>query len=118
MPTIHQVATTEMQVTSIRFEQGLKDRLKELAGNQGYQALIRDILWNYVHQHSKASQSQSRSDIRATVPGIAQKEELCVLTGKPIQPQEPMLLGLTTNGEMVPISREGLESGKGFTKTD
>jgi predicted transcriptional regulator len=100
-----------MQVTSIRFEQELKDRLKELAGNQGYQALIRDILWNYVHQRSRDLQSQiSRSDIRATVAGIAQKEELCVLTGKSIHPQEPMLLGLITSGEMVPISRESLES--------
>lgn len=111
MPTVHHVATTEMQVTSIRFEQELKDRLKELAGNQGYQALIRDVLWNYVHQRSQNSQSQiARSDIRATTVGTAQKEEFCVLTGKSIQPQEPILLGLTTSGEMVPISREGLES--------
>lgn len=110
MPTIHQVATTEMQVTSIRFEQELKDRLKELAGNQGYQALIRDVLWNYVRQRSQSQPQISQSDIRATIAGTAQKEEHCVLTGKPIQPHESMLLGLTTSGEMVPISREGLGS--------
>jgi predicted DNA-binding protein len=32
--------------TSIRLERELKDKLKEIAGNQGYQALIRDVLWN------------------------------------------------------------------------
>jgi hypothetical protein len=42
--TLHQISTTEMEVTSIRLERELKERLKELAGNQGYQALIRDVL--------------------------------------------------------------------------
>lgn len=100
-----------MQVTSIRFEQKLKDRLKELAGHQGYQILVRDILWDYVNQRSQGSQPQfSRSDIRATVAAIAQQEERCALTGRTIQPQEAMLLGLTTKGEMVPLSTESLGS--------
>jgi hypothetical protein len=75
-----------MEVTSIRLERELKEKLKELSGNQGYQALIRDVLWNFVQQ----------------------QEERCVLTGKFIRPHEPMLLGLTTTGDMVPLSVESL----------
>lgn len=111
MSTARQVATTEMQVTSIRFEPELKDKLKELAGHQGYQILIRDILWDYVERQSNGSGCQiTSSDLRATMAATAQKEERCVLTGKLIRPQEPMLLGWTTSGEMVPISRDSLTS--------
>jgi len=81
MHTLPRTSTTEMEVTSIRLERELKERLKELAGNQGYQALIRDLLWNYVQQ-----------------------EERCALTGELIRPGGPMLLGLTMHGEMVPLS--------------
>lgn len=105
MYTINRTATTDMEVTSIRLERELKEKLKELSGNQGYQALIRDVLWNYVKQKSGEYQFQvSQDDIRASVQAFANKEERCVLTGKLIRPQEPMLLGLTTNGEMVPLS--------------
>jgi predicted DNA-binding protein len=45
------IPTTQMEVTSIRLERELKQRLKALAGNQGYQALIREILWSYVLRH-------------------------------------------------------------------
>jgi hypothetical protein len=94
-----------MDVTSIRLERELKDQLKALAGNQGYQALIRDILWNYVQQKSGDYRPQfSRTDIRASIEATAEYEQRCVLTGKLIQPHEPMLLGLTTNGDMVPLS--------------
>lgn len=100
-----------MQVTSIRFEQELKDKLKELAGHQGYQILIRDVLWDYVNQRSKHSQPRIfRSDIRVTVEAIAQQEEHCALTGRTIQPQEAMLLGLTSSGDMVPLYLESLAS--------
>lgn len=106
---IARIPTTEMEVTSIRLERTLKEQLKTLAGNQGYQALIRDVLWKYVqHQSNDYRPSFSRSDIRASMEAIAQQEELCVLTGKLIRPHEPMLLGLTTNGEMVPISLESM----------
>ena len=44
MHTLNRTTTTEMEVTSIRLERELKDKLKELSGNVGYQALIRDIL--------------------------------------------------------------------------
>jgi metal-responsive CopG/Arc/MetJ family transcriptional regulator len=109
MYTINRTATTEMEVTSIRLERDLKDRLKDLAGNQGYQALIRDVLWNYVQQKSGDYQPQlSPEDIRASVEATAQAEERCVLTGKLIRPQERMLLGLTKSGEMVPLSVESL----------
>lgn len=98
-------ATTEMEVTSIRLERELKEKLKDLAGNQGYQALIRDVLWNYVQQKSGDYQPQfSRTDIRASVEAIAQQEERCVITGDVIRPHEAMLLGFTTDGDMVPLS--------------
>ena len=109
MHTLTRTSTTEMEVTSIRLERELKEKLKELSGNQGYQALIRDILWNYVQQKSGDWRPQfSLADIRASIPATAQKEEHCVLTGQLIRPQEPMLLGLTSNGDLVPLSAESL----------
>lgn len=110
MYTLPKTSTTDMEVTSIRLEKDLKDRLKKLANNKGYQALIRDILWNYVQQKSGDYRPQLlHSDIRASLPATAQQEERCVLTGKVIRPNEPMLLGLTTNGDMVPLSIESME---------
>lgn len=109
MHALTRTATTDMDVTSIRLERDLKDRLKDLAGNQGYQALIREVLWNYVQQKSGGYKPQfSRSDIRASIPATAEREERCVLTGQFIQPQEPMFLGLTGHGELVPLSVESL----------
>jgi predicted transcriptional regulator len=109
MYIMNRTATTDMEVTSIRLERELKEKLKDLAGNQGYQALIRDVLWNYVQQRSGDYQPQiSRDQIRASVAAIAQQEERCALTGKVIKPQEPMMLGLTSAGEMVPLSPDSL----------
>lgn len=108
MYTLNRTATTDMEVTSIRLERDLKEKLKELAGNQGYQALIRDVLWGYVQQQSGEYPRFSQSEIRASVAAVAQREERCVLTGILIKPREPMLLGLTTHGEMVPLSLESL----------
>ncbi|NEP46761.1 MAG: hypothetical protein F6K35_49255 [Okeania sp. SIO2H7] len=111
MYTASRTSTTDMEVTSIRLEKQLKDRLKELANNQGYQALIRDILWNYVQQKSGEFRPQfSHSDIRASLPATAQKEERCVLTGNLIRPNESMLLGLTTHWEMVPLCLDSMSS--------
>lgn len=111
MYTMNRTATTDMEVTSIRLERELKEKLKDLSGSQGYQALIRDVLWNYVQQKSGGYQALfSRSDIRASVEAIAQSEERCALTGAVIRPQEPMLLGLTSNGDMVPLSVGSLQN--------
>lgn len=110
MYTLNRTATTEMEVTSIRLERELKDRLKELSGNQGYQALIRDVLWNYVQQKSGGT-ACSAEEIRVSIPALANREERCVLTGTVIRPQESMLLGLTTRGEMVPLSLGSLDLG-------
>src|SRR4028118_1868032 len=107
--TLARTATTDMEVTSIRLERELKEKLKELSGNQGYQALIRDVLWNYVQQKSGDYRPQfSRADIRASIPATAQREEHCLLTGQLIRQQEPMLLGLTSNGDLIPICVESL----------
>lgn len=109
MYTIPRTATTQMEVTSIRLEKELKEKLKDLSGNQGYQALIRDILWSYVQQKSgKYRPYFMRSDIRATFPALARKDETCVLTGKPIEENSPMLLGLTLHGDLVPLCADCL----------
>lgn len=109
MRTLTRTSTTDMEVTSIRLEKTLKEKLKSLSGSQGYQALIRDILWNYVHQKSGDYRPQfSKVDIRATFEATARKDESCALTGKLIQQNEPMLLGLTIYGDLVPLSVESL----------
>jgi predicted transcriptional regulator len=103
-------STADMQVTSIRLEPELKERLRDLSGDLGYQTLIREILWNYVNQRSPLSESEfDRSSIQATMAATAQQDERCVLTGKVIQSQQPMLLGWTTTGNFVPLSPESLD---------
>lgn len=105
MHTLTRTATTEMEVTSIRLERELKEKLKALSGNQGYQALIRDILWNYVHQKSgNLTPNISLSDLRASIAATAQQDEHCALTGKLIRSGEAMLLGFTTEGNLIPLS--------------
>ena len=109
MRTLTRTATTDMEVTSIRLEKELKERLKGLSGNQGYQALIRDILWNYVQQRSNDFlPNLSSTDIRATVSAVAEREEQCSLTGRLIQMGENIILGLTTEGNLVPIHPESV----------
>ena len=105
MHTLTRTSTTEMEVTSIRLERELKEELKALSGNQGYQALIRDILWNYVQQRSGSySPEFTPADVRATLPATAQTDDHCSLTGRPIQSGEQMLLGLTIEGNLIPLS--------------
>lgn len=121
--------TSEMQVTSIRLEPELKERLRKISGEQGYQTLIREVLWQFVEQQMVLGEMQSYSsedwrlpgrgncfalsspspvlsisDIRATFRAVSQQEEQCAITGQRIQPQQEMLLGLTTNGEMIALS--------------
>lgn len=110
MRTLTRSTTTDMEVTSIRLEKALKDKLKELSGNQGYQAMIRDILWNFVHQRSGDYRPQfCKADIRATIDATAKKDESCALTGKLILEDEPMLLGLTIHGDFVPLCVDSIE---------
>lgn len=106
---MHRTSTTQMEVTSIRLEKTLKDSLKNLSGSQGYQTLIRDILWNYVQQKSGEYRPNfSQTDIRATVSSIARKDESCVLTGKLIHEGEEMLLALTIHGDLVPVAVDAI----------
>jgi len=98
-----------MQVTSIRLERELKDKLKNLSGHQGYQALIRDILWNYVQQKSgEFTPTVQRDQISASFSAIAQADTHCALTGKAIHCQDPIHLGLTTEGVLIPLSLDSL----------
>ncbi|HEY9816527.1 MAG TPA: ribbon-helix-helix domain-containing protein [Candidatus Obscuribacterales bacterium] len=109
-PIPHRTSTTDMEVTSIRLERDLKERLKQLADKQGYQALIRDILWDYVQQRAdRPPKPRSLGEIRFTVAAIARRPEICWLTGADIAPHEPMLLGLTLTDEMVPLSAESID---------
>ena len=106
-----QLPTNEMQVTSIRFERALIDQLKALAGSQGYQALVREVLWDYVRQHSDDPAVRiCKQQIRATWMSQAQRQERCALTGEVIAPQAAMLLALTTDEQLVPLSLNSLES--------
>ena len=103
-------STTEMQVTSIRFEKELIDKLKEIAGSQGYQSLVREVLWKHIKQQSVGSPFQiRREDIRAIMAAEAVKPERCALTGNPIEPQEEMWMAMTTDEQLVPVSLDGLE---------
>jgi metal-responsive CopG/Arc/MetJ family transcriptional regulator len=107
----NQPATTEMQVTSVRFEKALIDQLKELSGNQGYQSLVRDILWNYVQQHSGELPFQiRREDVRTVMAAEACRQERCALTGNLIEPHEEMWMALMANGQLVPLSVDSLEN--------
>ncbi len=107
----HRTPTTEMEVTSIRLERDLKEHLKQIAGRQGYQALIRDVLWEYVRQKDISGERQwGRDDIRASIVAIAQRQEQCALTDTTIQPGEEMMLGLTVHGDWIVISKDGLDS--------
>ncbi|MBD2136579.1 hypothetical protein H6F32_03015 [Anabaena sp. FACHB-1237] len=110
MTTMTRTSTTDMEVTSIRLERELKEKLKDIAGTQGYQSLIRDILWNFVQQRSGEWKPRfSKEDIRASIPATSQKDERCVLTGQLILAQQPMLLGFTKHGDFVPLSLESLD---------
>lgn len=93
---------TEMQVTSIRFERELIERLKALAGRESYQALVRDVLWTFVNEQEHSEVVQ-RSQIRSVVSAIAYRKETCVLTGEVIEVGEDMLLGLLDDARWVPI---------------
>ncbi len=42
-----------MQVTCIRLEPELKERSRELSGEQEYQTLIRDVLWRFVERQAR-----------------------------------------------------------------
>ena len=105
MHTLTRTTTTDMEVTSIRLERELKEQLKSLSGNQGYQALIRDILWNYVQQKSgDYTPTITASDFRATIAATAQREEHCALTGTVIRSGDAMMLGFAAEGNLIPLS--------------
>ena len=109
--TAKRIATTDMQVTSIRLETDLKERLKRLSGNQGYQSLIREVLWDYVERQERGHSNQlSLADIRSTMPAIARQAECCAISGEEIKPNAPMLLGLTLSGQFVPLSPASVPS--------
>ncbi|KKI98304.1 hypothetical protein [Prochlorothrix hollandica] len=111
MNTPKRLSTSEMQVTSIRLESELKERLRDLSGDQGYQILIRKVLWDYVERHGDDRFRRCLpSEIRLTTPATAQREESCAITGQTIAPQESMLLGWTNLGEWVPLSLHSLSA--------
>ena len=106
MPAKIQLPTTEMQVTSIRLERSLIDKLKALSGDSGYQSLLRDILWDYVNKHASHTSQIRREDIRTVMAAEAQRTERCALTGREIAPFEEIWMALTTDNRLVPLSVE------------
>jgi predicted DNA-binding protein len=104
-----QLSTTEMQVTSIRFERELIDQLKALSGSQGYQSLVREVLWDYVRQHAEDSSSRiKRQQIRTVMAAEARRQERCAITGNVIKPHEAMWMAFTTDNQLVPLSIDSL----------
>ncbi|NJM98991.1 MAG: BrnA antitoxin family protein [Phormidesmis sp. RL_2_1] len=108
MPTRTQPSTTEMQVTSIRLERSLIEKLKERAGSSGYQSLMRDVLWDYVNADSNSGQI-TKENIRTVMAAEARQQEQCALTGQLIEPYEEMWLAMTDNNQLVPLSINSLE---------
>jgi predicted transcriptional regulator len=111
MDTRKPSSTSEMQVTSIRLEAELKERLRELSGEQGYQTLIRQILWQFVERQTIDAGLRSLPRLRFYPGQIfgshlrrSLSEKSIALTGQLIQPQRPMRLGLTITGKLVPLS--------------
>ncbi len=107
---VHKIPNdSDMRVTSIRFERELIDKLKTLADKRGYQSLVRDVLWDYVRQHSDDPGSQiQRQQIRVIMAADAQRRERCALTGTIIEPEEEMWLALTTDYELVSLNIDSL----------
>lgn len=103
-------ATTDMEVTSIRLERDLKDRLKEIAGDRGYQSLVRDVLWQFVQQQTGETPKPTAADIKATFAATARQDEYCTLSGELIHRHEAMLLGLTRDGTLVPLAPAALDA--------
>ncbi|MBD1910658.1 MULTISPECIES: hypothetical protein [unclassified Leptolyngbya] len=62
MDTRKRGTTPDMQVTSIRLEPELKERLREISGERGYQFLIREVLWQFVEHPASFDRIQSTSD--------------------------------------------------------
>ena len=111
MRTKTRTATTEMQVTSIRLERSLINKLKERAGSSGYQALMRDVLWDYINA-GEDSGKISKTDIRSVMAAEARRQEKCALTGQLIEPYEEMWLALTTTEELVPLCIDSLDDNE------
>ncbi len=95
------VPTTDMEVTSVRLEKELKDKLKGLAGDKGYQTLLRKVLWAFVHSQGGSNRT---SGIISTVKATAVKDTKCELSGVEIAKGEDMLLAQTVYGELLPLS--------------
>ncbi|MEO0854764.1 MAG: hypothetical protein AAFY15_14860 [Cyanobacteria bacterium J06648_11] len=101
------IPTTEMQVTSIRLERDLKERLKDLAGTKGYQALIREVLWDYVRlRGADRDRRLDPADIRAVVPARSTQEQRCAITGCHIPGSSDCFLGITLGGDIVTLSAD------------
>ena len=104
-----QPSTTEMQVTSIRLERSLIEKLKERAGSSGYQSLMRDVLWDYVNAGQNSGQI-SKENIRAVMAAEARRQEQCALTGQIIEPYEEMWLAMIDGDQLVPLSVDSLDN--------
>ena len=96
-------STSNMKVTSIRLEEELINELKKQKHPEGYQFLIRKVLWNYVRRSANKSKYDS-THIEGYMNGFAQMEQTCVLTGKYIAKGEACQFGITIDGSLVPVA--------------
>ena len=98
-------ATTNMIVTSIRLEEELRQALKDLKHSQGYQFLVREVLWDYVRRNSDTYKPDfTTNNITGYIDGVANRESTCVLTQTVIKQGEPCQYAITDTGALVPVS--------------
>ena len=97
------VPTTEMKVTSIRLEKQLIEELKAMKHPEGYQFLIRKVLWNYVRRTNNTSKYDEKH-IEGRFEGYATMEQACALTGRLIRKNDRCQYGITIDGSIVPIA--------------
>jgi hypothetical protein len=87
------------RVTSIRLDDGLLARLKQLSGSYNDQDFIRKVLTAYISDFSLKEVLYW-----AVAPAGSHPEERCVLTGVGISEDEPVLYGFTRLGMQIPIA--------------
>lgn len=89
--------TTRMKVTTIRLEQRLLEEYKKLEDpERGYQALMREVLWNYLSSVSNVYRKPiQEKDILSYYEATSNSQQVCAITGETIYIGELYLIGKT-----------------------
>lgn len=100
-----EVPTTEMKVTSVRLEKELIKLLKEQKYPDGYQSLMRKVLWDYIKRNAgQYKPNLDENSIEGKFEGRTNREQVCALTGRIIPKGERCMFGITTDGNIVPVA--------------